>query len=75
MVFARPGKMSSFLEVQPILIVETENRLDPSIKMRDPIREIPNNHLQYAFTWFTMSILWFGMSTYFVYKMKEKKKI
>ena len=68
-------KMASFLEAQPILIVATENRLDPSIKMQDPIREIPNNHLQYAFTWFMMSILWFGMSTYFVYKMKEKKKI
>ncbi len=68
-------KMASFLEAQPVLVVATENRLDPSIKMQDPIREIPNNHLQYAFTWFMMSILWFGMSTYFVYKMKEKKKI
>ena len=67
-------KMASFLEAQPVLLVATENRLDPSIKMQDPIREIPNNHLQYAFTWFMMSILWFGMSTYFVYKMKEKKK-
>ena len=61
-------KMASFLEAQPVLIVATENRLDPSIKMQDPIREIPNNHLQYAFTWFMMSILWFGMSVYFVYK-------
>ncbi len=68
-------KMASFLGAQPVLLVATENRLDPSIKMQDPIREIPNNHLQYAFTWFMMSILWFGMSTYFVYKMKEKKKI
>ena len=68
-------KMASFLEAQPVLVVATENRLDPSIKMQDPIREIPNNHLQYAFTWFMMSILWFGMSVYFVYKMIEKKKI
>ena len=29
-------KMASFLEAQPILVVATENRLDPSIKMQDP---------------------------------------
>ena len=66
-------KMAKFLKTQPILVVATENRLDPSIKMRDPINEIPNNHLQYAITWFMMSILWFGMSVYFVYKKDLKK--
>ena len=68
-------KMASFLETQKILVVATENRLDPSLKMQDPTRDIPNNHLQYAITWFMMSILWFGMSAYFVYKMIKKKKI
>ena len=68
-------KMASFLETQQILVVATENRLDPSLKMQDPTREIPNNHLQYAITWFMMSILWFGMSVYFVYKLIKKKKI
>ena len=68
-------KMASFLETQPILVVATENRLDPSLKMQDPTIDIPNNHLQYAITWFMMAILWFGMSAYFVYKMIKKKKI
>ena len=67
-------KMAKFLKTQPILVVATENRLDPSIKMRDPINEIPNNHLQYAITWFMMSILWFGMSVYFVYKKDLKEE-
>ena len=61
-------KMAKFLETQPVLVVATENRLDPSIEMQDPTNDIPNNHLQYAITWFMMSILWFGMSVYFVYK-------
>ena len=61
-------KMANFLETQPILVVLTENRLDPSIRMQDPTNGIPNNHLQYAITWFMMAILWFGMSVYFVYK-------
>ena len=67
-------KMASFLETQQILVVATEKRLDPSLKMQDPISDIPNNHLQYAITWFMMSILWFGMSAYFVYKMIKKKE-
>ena len=67
--FARDlEKMANFLEAEPILVVATKNRLDPSIKMQDPVNGIPNNHLQYAITWFMMSILWFGMSVYFVYK-------
>ena len=61
-------KMAKFLKTQPILVVATENRLDASIKLQDPTNAIPNNHLQYAITWFMMSILWFGMSVYFVYK-------
>ena len=61
-------KMAKFLKTQPILVVATENRLDASIKMQDPTNNIPNNHFQYAITWFMMSILWFGMSVYFVYK-------
>ncbi len=68
------GKMSSYLETQQILVVATENRLDPSLEIQDPTRDIPNNHLQYAVTWFMMSILWFGMSAYFVYKMIKKKE-
>ena len=68
-------KMASFLETQQILVVATENRLDPSLKMQDPTRDIPNNDLQYAITWVMMSILWFGMRAYFVYKMIKKKKI
>ncbi len=68
-------KMASFLKAKPILVVATENRLDPSIKMQEPTQQIPNNHLQYAVTWFMMSILWFGMSAYFIYKIIVKKKI
>ena len=61
-------KMANFLETQPILVVLTENRLDPSIRMQDPTNDIPNNHLQYAITWFMMATLWFGISVFFVYK-------
>ena len=65
-------KMASFLETQQILVVATENRLDPSLKMQHPTKDIPNNHLQYAITWFMMFFLWFGLSAYFVYKMIKK---
>ena len=62
--------MASFLETQPILVVATENRLDPSIKMQDPTIHIPNNHLQYAITWFLMSFAFFVL--FLVYLKKNK---
>ena len=40
-------KMASFLETQQILVVATENRLDPSLKMQDPTRDIPNQTITF----------------------------
>ena len=38
-------KMASFLEAQPILVVATQNRLDPSIKMQDPTNDLSLIHI------------------------------
>ena len=38
-------KMASFLGTQKILVVATENRLDPSLKKQDPTRAVSYTHL------------------------------
>ena len=73
--FARDlTKMSDFLSTIALLVVATEDKHETKLKMQKPSINIPNNHLQYAFTWFMMSILWFGMSVYFVYKIDKKEE-
>ena len=73
--FARDlTKMSDFLSTLAVLVVATEDKLETKLKMQNPSINISNNHLQYAITWFMMSILWFGMSVYFVYKIDKKEE-
>jgi surfeit locus 1 family protein len=34
---------------------------------------IPNDHLQYAITWFSLAAIWVGMTTYFLWRPRAKK--
>ena len=73
--FARDlTKMSECFSTHATLVVATEDKLETQLKMQNPSINISNNHLQYAITWFMMSILWFGMSVYFVYKVDKKEE-
>jgi surfeit locus 1 family protein len=72
--FARDlNKMADFLETERILLVATSINQDKSFQISAPDITIPNNHLQYAITWFLMAILWFGMSIYFFMGNKFKE--
>jgi surfeit locus 1 family protein len=33
---------------------------------------IPNNHLQYAITWFSMAALWLGMTGYWLWRNRAR---
>ncbi|MBE9476856.1 MAG: SURF1 family protein [Proteobacteria bacterium] len=33
---------------------------------------IPNNHMEYAITWFSLALVWFGMTLYLLYRIKQK---
>ncbi len=33
---------------------------------------IPNDHLQYAITWFSLAILWFGMTAYLLWRIRQR---
>jgi surfeit locus 1 family protein len=74
--FARDvERIASFLQTDPILIILK----DSSIKGRNitpmPIdtKHIPNDHLQYAITWFSLAIIWALMSCLFVWNTRQKR--
>ncbi len=66
-------KMANFLNTEKILLVTTQLQQGSSFNIEDPTINIPNNHLQYAITWFLMSGLWFCMSIYFFIKNIRKR--
>ena len=74
--FARDiDEIAAELSTEPFLIV-ARNILpeDPNVMMLPVSTEsIPNNHLQYAITWFLLALVWLGMTLYFLWRMKPMK--
>ena len=59
--------MAEALGTQPVMVVLRD---EPSVDLGVtpwPVdtRDIPNDHLQYAITWFSLAVLWLLMSLYF----------
>ncbi len=73
--FARDVKtMSETLETEPVLVVvRTADGGDPAI-VPVPVDTsgIPNDHLNYAITWFSLSAVWAGMTAYLIWRIRQK---
>jgi surfeit locus 1 family protein len=71
--FARDvTKMSAALDTLPVMLV-TEASDDPEAPFAMPVTiDIPNDHLQYAITWFGLAIAWAGMTLYWLWRIKSR---
>ena len=73
--FAREvERVASALQTEPILIILKDSTLkDKNIKpMPIDTTHIPNDHLQYAITWFSLAIIWALMSCLFIWTTRQK---
>lgn len=75
--FARDVRaLSEALQTQPILIVASQ--ISPPNQNIKPLEidssAIPNDHLQYAVTWFSLAAIWIMMSGAFLWRSRKKKK-
>lgn len=73
--FARDlASMSDFLRTEPILVVAgSAQGQEPSI-VPVPVNTagIPNDHLEYALTWFALAGVWGGMTAYLVRRIRRQ---
>jgi len=71
-------EMAKMLQADPILVVMREPVQGVSGKLMTPMpvdtARIPNNHLQYAITWFSLAAIWLAMSLYFVRRSTPEPK-
>lgn len=60
--------MAKVLDTRPILLVARNVSQDDPVVTPLPVAtaRIPNDHLQYAITWFSLAAIWLAMSFYFV---------
>ena len=75
--FARDlTSLSNYLQTDPILIVarSVNPEMDQVLPWPIDTTDIPNNHLQYAITWFSLSIIWLGMTAYWISRMKRRRE-
>ena len=71
--FARDvDEIAAELKTEPFLVVARSISPDHPTIMTLPVsaERIPNNHLQYAITWFLLALVWLGMTLYFLWRMK-----
>ena len=76
--FARDiDQMSDILNTEPILIVQRD-KVDAAPEITPmPVSStgIPNDHLQYAVTWFGLALVWIGMTLYYLRRMRIREKV
>ena len=64
--------MSKELETDPVMIVLRASDLESQPKPQPVTVEITNNHLEYAITWFSLAGIWLIMTTYLIFKIKNR---
>ena len=72
--FARDAnKLAAHFDTESFLIVARTIELGDYGTTPQPIGlNIPNDHLEYAITWFSLALVWFGMTLYLLYRIKQK---
>ena len=74
--FARDvPNLAAHLNAEPILLVlrESSFKREKAVPLPKMVSNIPNDHLNYAITWFSLALIWLGMSGYFLYRPSETK--
>ena len=66
--------MAQVLNAEPVLII-----LRDTSEANSPVRiwpvdtaGIPNNHLNYAITWFLLAIVWAGMTAFLLWRIRQR---
>lgn len=74
MWFARDtGRMAAELGTEPVLIVLRARSFQDGAVVPLPVDTagIPNDHLQYAITWFSLAVVWAGMTGLFLWRTRR----
>ncbi len=66
--------MAEALETEPLLVVARDAPVPEVQALPITIAGIPNNHLQYAITWFSMAAIWAGMTVLLLWRMATRTK-
>ncbi len=69
--------MAAHLKTEPILLISRNSSESDPVVTPLPVDSagIPNDHLQYAVTWYGLAIVWVLMTLHYLRRMRRKKKV
>lgn len=65
--------MAAALQTDPILVVARDILVPEVEPMAVDTSGIPNDHLQYAMTWFLLAAVWAGMTGLLIWRISQRK--
>ena len=66
--------MAAALDTEPLLLV-ARTETDPAVTpLPVDSAAIPNDHLQYAITWFSLAAIWIGMTAHFLWRTRARRE-
>lgn len=67
--------MAAALGTDPVMVVLAEPGADPQGISPVPVgmAGIPNDHLNYAITWFSLAAVWAGMTGYLLWRIRRRR--
>ncbi len=68
------GPLAAHLETQPAMIVlrATSETAPPAQPVPIATADIPDDHLEYAITWFSLAVVWAGMTAVLLWRMRRE---
>jgi surfeit locus 1 family protein len=66
--------MAAALKAEPVLIIARSETGDGIEPMPVDSSSIPNDHLSYAVTWFSLALVWLGMTVLLLWRMRRKEE-
>ena len=74
MWFARDvPAMAALLGTEPVLIVARATTGDGIVPVPVDTSGIANSHWQYAVTWFLLAVVWFGMTVFLLWRIRQRR--
>lgn len=64
--------MAAVLQTEPVLIVARDATGDGITPLPVDTQGIPNNHLNYAVTWFSLAAVWAGMTGLLLWRIRRR---
>lgn len=67
-------EMAKVLKTEPVLLVQRSSSEENLVTTPFPVDSagIPNKHLEYVVTWFGLAIVWFGMTAFLLWRIRQR---